>query len=286
MTTSTLEGQGQTFEWRTSDYNRDLVDDFKAAVPSSGRVWNRGYKSGYRSYSPGYWEVAAQYWQTVIDLSNKHGCHVETYGQVEQVQSRQYRITLDYMGLVRHRGGDTYTSSGWVNYDWNVTFSLAVLQDWFKFTMGPGEMPTLFGVLGVDASLDGIAFDKALKKAYRAAVRTWHPDVCKEPEAEETFKTIQKAYEKLDDRNFRRRYAAGLKLEKRIERGSAVTASTAINWRPPIRCGTLVIQAKKTMGKYEVEKILDWQPIVNVDGHTMVTYWPPGANTFSTRWVE
>lgn len=282
---ATLDGFGPMFEWR-SDYNRELVNEFKAKVPGSARTWNPGYSMGYRRRSQGYWEVSTSYKDTVITLCRKYGFDVTVSGNFDQPKVRQYRITLDYMGLVRHRGGELFTSSGWVEGGWNATFTLAVLQDWFKFTIGPGEMPTLFGVLGVDGSLDGVEFDKALKKAYRSAARTWHPDVNKEPEAEETFKKIQSAYEKLKDPMFRKRYNAGLELQKRVERKSSVIGDNTIKWRPPVRCGNLIVNATKVISKYEIEKILDWQPIRRPDGTVMVTYWLPGDNTFSTKWVE
>ena len=130
-----------------------------------------------------------------------------------------------------------------------------------------------------------MAFDKALKKSYRRAARAWHPDVNKEPEATETFRTIQEAYEKLQDPLFRKKYKAGLHFQKSVERGSAVYGSEAIKWRPPIRCGTLRIQAKLALGKYDIEKILGWQDIKNTLGETMVTFWKPGSDTFSTKWI-
>lgn len=286
MAWAELDGQGQTFTWQTSEYDRALVDEFKATVPPNARRWERGYRSFGSRGTKGHWEVSAPYWDSVVALCEKRGLTVIASGLTTLPESKQYRIELDYMGLVRHRGGDLYTSSGWVDSDWNATFTLAVLQEWFKFSINPGQMPTLFSVVGVDQNLVGVEFDRALKKAYRRAARTWHPDINKEPEAHETFQKINNAYELLQDPMYRKRYAAGLHFQKAVDSGSAVYGSNAINWRPPIRCGRLVIQATKTMGKYGIEKIFDWQDIKDGEGQTMVTYWRPGADFFSTRWVE
>ncbi|KAF8063844.1 TRN1 [Scenedesmus sp. PABB004] len=68
-----------------------------------------------------------------------------------------------------------------------------------------------YEVLGVQRGAD----KKAIKQAYRQKARKFHPDVNKEPGAEETFKRIGEAYEVLSDDNKRAIYdkfgEAGLK---------------------------------------------------------------------------
>lgn len=59
-----------------------------------------------------------------------------------------------------------------------------------------------YELLGV--SKDASAED--IKKAFRSKARTMHPDVCKEPGAEERFKEISEAYETLSDPDKRARY--------------------------------------------------------------------------------
>lgn len=52
------------------------------------------------------------------------------------------------------------------------------------------------------------ASDMDIKKAYRRLARKYHPDVSVEPDAEERFKEIQKAYDILSDPELRTHYDA------------------------------------------------------------------------------
>ena len=62
--------------------------------------------------------------------------------------------------------------------------------------------PDYYDILGVshDASSDQI------KKAFRRKARACHPDVCDEPDAEETFKRLNEAYDVLSDPRKRSQY--------------------------------------------------------------------------------
>ncbi len=59
-----------------------------------------------------------------------------------------------------------------------------------------------YDVLGVPRN----AADTDIKKAYRNLAKKYHPDVCKEPGAEEKFKSINEAYSVLSDETKRRQY--------------------------------------------------------------------------------
>lgn len=65
--------------------------------------------------------------------------------------------------------------------------------------MGAGDY---YDVLGISRSAD----DKEIKKAYRNLARKYHPDVCKDPGAEEKFKEINEAYSVLSDEQKRAQY--------------------------------------------------------------------------------
>jgi molecular chaperone DnaJ len=59
-----------------------------------------------------------------------------------------------------------------------------------------------YEMLGVSRNADA----DELKQAYRRLARKYHPDVNKEPEAEDRFKEISRAYEVLSDADLRARY--------------------------------------------------------------------------------
>ena len=63
-------------------------------------------------------------------------------------------------------------------------------------------MADFYQILGVSRDADA----DTLKRAYRKLARQYHPDINKEPGAEEKFKEIGKAYEALADPDTRARY--------------------------------------------------------------------------------
>ena len=59
-----------------------------------------------------------------------------------------------------------------------------------------------YSILGVNKN----ASDSEIKKNYRKLAFRYHPDVCKEPDAEEKFKDINEAYSVLSDKEKRQMY--------------------------------------------------------------------------------
>ena len=66
------------------------------------------------------------------------------------------------------------------------------------------EFKDYYAVLGVEPG----AGDGEIKQAYRRLARRFHPDVSKEPGAEDRFKAVNEAYEVLRDREKRAQYDA------------------------------------------------------------------------------
>lgn len=64
------------------------------------------------------------------------------------------------------------------------------------------EFKDYYAILGVPDSAD----DKAIKTAYRKLARKYHPDVNREPDAEDRFKEVAEAYEVLGNADKRAEY--------------------------------------------------------------------------------
>ena len=50
-----------------------------------------------------------------------------------------------------------------------------------------------YEVLGISKTANA----DEIKRAYRKKAKQYHPDICKEPDAEEKFKEVQQAYEQI-----------------------------------------------------------------------------------------
>ena len=64
------------------------------------------------------------------------------------------------------------------------------------------EYKDYYKILGIERNADA----DAIKQSYRRLARKFHPDVSKEPNAEEQFKNVQEAYEVLKDKEKRAAY--------------------------------------------------------------------------------
>jgi hypothetical protein len=271
-----------------SPYDPGLIAALKAKVPYSDR------KPIYNGKKFQYWAIAPQHAQLLADLAEQY---LGSRPQVPQVQtvvtSTVQLLQVKYIGAAKERQGGQKTASGWYNGGWTVIFPEAVLKEWFAIDPDkPEQQSTLYAVLGVAQAVSA----KALQSAYRAAARQWHPDVCKEPGAADQFRRIDEAYQVLSNPLKRRKYDAGLQLAASVQKvpprapdGTLyhfnVIKRYASEWRPPLRCGYILCEGVEQLGRFVVSEILQWEDIVNSQGQTLVTSWPPGGDHFEERWV-
>lgn len=257
----------------TSPFNRSLIDDLKDQIPYQDRAWDPAQK---------VWRVKYQHGSILVNLVKKYlGQTITVPSQTtysdSYVHTRLFKV--EYIGAARLRDDGSQTATGYVAGQWSIIFPQDVLAAWFGGDGKPNEPQTYFSILGVKKD----AGPEEIKKAYRLAARTWHPDVNKEPNAAEQFRRIQEAWEVLRDDQSRRKYMAGLKFEQSLTRYEEKTRE--FSWCPPVRCGWVTVECTESVGKFFIKKILSWDEIKDDAGRSMVSYWPKGQDQFKSEFI-
>jgi len=249
-----------------SSYDPQLVAEFKAKVPWTARRWDGEQRA---------WFVAPEHAATVAGICAAILGVRPDVPHLAQRGPEVREVFLEYLGAVKSRG-DTHTAYGYCDGGWNLLFPESVLRAWFCDDADPTEAPTLYAVLGVkrDASTEEI------KKAYRRAARTHHPDVGGDGEQ---FKAVQQAWETLKEADARARYDSGLAMAATLTADQRPAAR--IVWHPPVRCGRLTVEGCQVLNRFHVSRIFRWEDVTDRAGHTLVTFWRSGDDHFQTRWV-
>lgn len=264
-------------------YDAGLVQDLKASIPLHGRAWNPKRK---------VWEVAYMYGQDVVDVVR---CNLGTELAIPKqhtsvkLKTDARLLKIEYIGAVKERENGDMLAMGYCDNSWSVVLSLKVLREWFEGNgdepIKPEDAPSRYAILGVKRKADS----KEIKRAYRIAAKTWHPDVNDEDTTGQ-FRLIQDAYEVLSDDKQRKKYDAALYFEAQAGKKETdsiddlFTANKYGLYKPPKRCGWLTVQGQEMLGRFVVDRILRWDDIMNGD-LTMVSYWGKGDDKFSVDWV-
>jgi hypothetical protein len=249
-------------------YNSQFVAELKLEVPATSRKWDAPSKA---------WLVSKDYADVLKQIIDRcYSCNV-TMPTVIAEDAKSFEITFqaDYVANCKNEAASVHTNGAW-----NAKIPEKVLRAWFK--QADASAPaTLYGVLGVDKS----ATDLEIKKAYKRAARQWHPDVCREENAEEMFMAVKNAYNILSSRLGRTKYNAGLAFEQmaRTGRGGYRHQSKYSTFTPMLRCGMLTVRAKRELGVLVVEEILAWEDITNEIGQIMVSFW--ADDSWGMAWV-
>jgi hypothetical protein len=207
-------------------------------------------------------------------------------------------LALRYLGGCKERDDGSVSAFGLVGHEWSAIFSERVLREWFEGidfddlaqtkTQKRPLVETYYTILGIKkaAALDEI------KTAFRRMAMQWHPDHCKEPDANERFIQIKSAFDALSNPNKKARYDLGLELQKKYDQETRrkelsdirKTLSVQSTYRAPLRCGMVMVEGLEKLGRIEVTKILVWQDWM-VNGLTLVTSWPAGATEPIEEWL-
>lgn len=256
-------------------YDEMLVAQIKA-LPATDRKWDSQRK---------VWVIAPQHGSRVAGWISQYLGEMVMVPQVHAKPIIDLRtLEVRYIGSCKERNGE-WSAFGWMKGEWSVIFPETTLREWFEgkpAAAGHTDAVTLYGVLGIPQSAD----TDQIKTAYRRMARTWHPDVCKEPDAEERFKRINEAYQVISDSNKRARYDAGLALEATL-RTPQIDARPFMSggYRSPLLCGLILAEGHEQLGRFIVSKIIMWEDITDSRGRTLTTSWPAGFDHFVESWV-
>ncbi len=252
-------------------YNPQFVALIKS-LPASARRFDPGTKS---------WLVEPQYaWHIqkwIFDCYNENIGTIIISNNQQQLETRVCDVW--YLGRTKSNG-DEYTASGMnAQKEWAFIFPERVLREWFEGGTQYVNVTTLYSVLGIQRTVT----DEEIKSAYRRMARQWHPDVCKEPNAQEMFIRIKEAYELLSNPTKRARYDAGLVLEASLKDAEDKQPNPT-GYRAPLRCGYILAEGYERLGRFYVQKILSWEDITTEKG-TLVASWPAGATEPKWTWT-
>lgn len=256
-------------------YDSRMVAALKSQLPSAARRWNPQEKG---------WQIAVASLDTVSDLAFQYlGEPLPEFDLAPaSAETVTELIALHYLGASKDRGNGERSAFGHDGREWRFIFPEEILQTWFGLVKNtPASSASLYALLGVKTKAPGAD----IKRAFKTAARQWHPDVCHEPDATEMFKRINHAYQVLADPAKRARYDAGLTLAASVGPSQDWKIFDDDVWKPPLRCGYVLVNAQALMGRLQVEEILQWTDIVDARGRVLVSSWPLGANIYEENWV-
>jgi hypothetical protein len=279
MSTATIKSENGILAFY-SPYDQTLIDCLKQMIPPHGRQWDKANRR---------WLVEPVYENELETACNRAGFTVNRQAGMPlftQPKTEQRILRVEYIGAPKEREDGSITAYGFIAGNWSVIFPQDVLKAWFETGViqegKPTGVTTFYGLLAIKKS----AAPDDIKSAYRKMVRRYHPDVNRDADAPEMMKQINHAYEVLRNPATRRKYDAGLQLEASLERaGLQKPRKQHDDWRPPLRCGFLLVTGTERLGRFVVERIDQWQDIIDGNGYVMVTSWPMGNKVPEVNWI-
>ncbi len=260
-------------------YEGGFLREMKALVPASARCYNGERKT---------WTISEKYGRAVADLCCRYFGTRPSLPPITTSAEITGILTVLYIGRVKDRGNGDRSAFGWMQLPgqlfggWNVIFPEAALRGFFdpSFDGSPSASPsgTYYEILGIKRD----ATEAEVKAGYRRMVKQWHPDVCKDPDAHETFIRIQHAFEALSDRKKRARYDVGLRLQDMTPMPKR--SDGAEEYRSPLKCGHILCKYSRIGARCAVSSILSWQDITDANGRILVTSWEKDASEPTMIW--
>lgn len=255
-------------------YNQQFVTALKTQVPYSARRYDPETKR---------WLVAGKYGTEIQTMILKYFGRSVPLPKLANNTPLMNLIEVLYLGRAKMRSDGTSSASGWHNNGWNVVFPTKTLKAYFQPSFG-AEQPdtaTLYSLLGIQ----GGASAAEIQTGFRRMAKQWHPDVCREPDAQEMFLKIKDAYETLSNPGKRARYDLGLKMAATLSGKYTQTQHTPDDYTAPFRSGLVLASYTEQVGLKVVERIHHWADIVDAQGRTLVSSWASGADAPTLNWV-
>jgi hypothetical protein len=221
-----------------------------------------------------YRGLGAELWQEVLN-----DALAETMGIGKTMATDTVRVR--YLAIAKHRRGG-WSCAGLLGQPgvealkehWRLIVPVPVLLDWFGAQVSqPLESQGYYDLLMIDEQ----ATRGAVKKAFYRLAKQWHPDVCKEPDADVHFAHISEAYEVLVDPAKRQKYNAIRAWKERQDEERQVTPRTwdvdMENYAPPLRSGDIQMEYYMSGRWMIADSITGWSDITDPYNGTYVSSW-------------
>jgi hypothetical protein len=245
-----------------SPYDAGFVAEIKTNIPVGDRIFDRDKVA---------WVIGGKHSTAVKDLIFKYYQQVVTMPDVKVQDSPIIKwFEVRYIGQSLSRDNGEKYAFGKVNDSWVIVFPESVLREYFHSSgEKPTEQDSLYSMLGLSL----MSNTNDIKSAYWRMAKQWHPDVCKEKDAQAVFMRINHAYEILNNPAKRVRYDAGLALQNTLDKKYNKEGVEYNGYRAPLRCGNIQCEGQEAASRFTVSKILQWQDIKNDKGLTLTVSW-------------
>lgn len=255
-------------------FNQELMDELKLVIPSHNRSFDQRLRC---------WKIDTDFGAELLRLGYKHFGEIWSLPMPIASSKQVASFTVLYIGQCKASGKE-FIARGMVSDrldpnsgEWLLIFPEDVLREWFldprpktSDNTPAVEAKTEYQVLALPtgASIEDV------KRAYKRLVRSLHPDVNKEPNAQEQFLRVRQAYDILGNEAAKKKYDIALRFAAKQKQAppKKSLAPSLMDYRSPLRCGQITVTYSQKAGGNRVEQILDWQDITR-NGKVLVTTW-------------
>lgn len=231
-------------------YNQTMIARLKEYIPSYERIWDADYKE---------WIIHPKH----IGFLRGEGFPVKD-SWPSSIKPKTINFNLIYLGKIK----DGKAANGANEQEQYIyKFPADVLVAFFKASV----FHSYYSILAIDRE----ANQEQIKASYRRLAKQWHPDICKEPNAQEMFIALKEAFDVLSNQTLKARYdliSPYLSVTK-----TPINNAALVDWCPPYRCGRISASVEPFAKHFIIRKIISWNDITNSSGQTLVTSFSRGA---------